>query len=72
MGLSGAGASAVTRWKKQYLAEQRGEFAQDKVTLDASQRRIKELEAELAYAKEDIRLLKKAAALFIRDNPNLK
>lgn len=72
MELSGAGASAVTRWKKQYLAEQRGEFAQDKVPLDASQRRIKELEAELAYAKEDIRLLKKAAALFIRDNPNLK
>ena len=72
MELSGACSSAVTRWKRQYLAEQRGEFAQDKVPLDASQRRIKELEAQLAYAKEDIRLLKKAAALFIRDNPNLK
>ena len=72
MELSGAGASAVTRWKKQYLAEQRGEFTEGKVPLDAAQRRIKELEKELAESKEDVRLLKKAAALFIRDNPSLK
>lgn len=72
MDLSGAGASAVTRWKKQYLAEQRGELTEGKVPLDAAQRRIKELEKELAESKEDVRLLKKAAALFIRDNPSLK
>lgn len=72
MELSGTATSAVTRWKKQYLAEQRGEFAKDKIPLDASQRRIKELKQELAQAKEDVRLLKKAAALFIRDNPNLR
>ena len=33
MELSGAAASAVTRWKRQYLAEQRGEFAKDKIPL---------------------------------------
>lgn len=72
MEISGAGATAVSRWKKQYLAEQRGEFSDNKVPLDATQRRIKELEKALAESQEDVRLLKKAAALFIRDNPNLK
>lgn len=72
MEISGAGATAVSRWKKQYLAEQRGEFSENKVPLDAAQRRIQELEKALAESQEDVRLLKKAAALFIRDNPNLK
>jgi len=40
--------------------------------LDADKRRIKELETKLAESQEDVRLLKKATALFIRDNPNLK
>jgi transposase len=72
MDISGAAASAVTRWKKQYLAEQRGEFMADKTPLDADKRRIRELERQLAESQEDVRLLKKATALFIRDNPNLK
>ena len=72
MAMSGAAASAVTRWKKQYLAEQRGEFMADKTPLDADKRRIRELEKQLAESQEDVRLLKKATALFIRDNPNLK
>ncbi|WP_127470665.1 hypothetical protein [Thiomicrorhabdus aquaedulcis] len=72
MEISGAAASAVTRWKKQYLAEQRGEMIEGKIPLDADKRLIHELKQELAEAREDIRLLKKATALFIRDNPNLK
>ncbi|WP_191603770.1 hypothetical protein [Marinomonas algicola] len=70
--ISGASSTAVARWKKQYLDEQRGEFVQDKVPLDADKRLIEELKKELAESREDVRLLKKATALFIRDNPNLK
>jgi transposase len=72
MEISGAGETAVNRWKKQYLSEIKGEFVAGKIPLDAEQRRIRELEIELAEAREDIRLLKKATALFIRDNPNLR
>jgi len=34
MELSGAGPTAVSHWKKQYLAEQRGEVVEGKVALD--------------------------------------
>lgn len=70
--LSGAGATAVSRWKRQYLAEQRGEVAEGKTALDSDKRRIQELEKQLAASKMDVTLLKKAAAFFIRDNPALK
>jgi len=58
--------------EKQFLAEQYGEFTQNKIPLDADKRLIEELKKELAESREDVRLLKKATALFIRDNPNLK
>jgi len=70
--LSGAGATAVSRWKRQYLAEQRGEVAEGKIALDSDKRRIQELEKQLAASKMDVVLLKKATAFFIRDNPALK
>lgn len=70
--MSGACSSAVVRWKRQYQAEQRGTLIEGKVPLDEDKRLIHELRKELAEAKEDVRLLKKATALFIRDNPNLK
>lgn len=72
MEISGAGATAVARWKKQYINEQCGDFTPNKVPLDADKRLIEELKKELAESREDVRLLKKATALFIRDNPNLK
>lgn len=72
MEISGAGETAVNRWKRQYLAEKEGNFVDGKTPLDADKRRIRELEIELAEAREDVRLLKKATALFIRDNPNLR
>jgi transposase len=70
--LSGAGATAVSRWKRQYLAEKRGELVEGKVALDTDKRRIQALEKELAESKMDVALLKKATAFFIRDNPALK
>ena len=72
MDLSGAGATAVSRWKSQYFAEQRGEVTQGKVALDSDKRRIQILEKQLADSKRDVVLLKKATAFFIRDNPALK
>ena len=72
MDLSGAGATVVSRWKSQYLAEQRGEVVQGKVALDSDKRRIQALEKQLADSKRDVVLLKKATAFFIRDNPALK
>jgi len=72
MDLSGAGSTAVSRWKKQFLAEQRGEVAEGKIALDADKRRIQELENQLTASRMDVALLKKATAFFIRDNPALK
>ncbi|MDF1689006.1 MAG: hypothetical protein P1U35_05295 [Cycloclasticus sp.] len=41
--LSGAGPTSVPRWKKQYLAGQRGEVTEGKTPLDSDKRRIQEL-----------------------------
>lgn len=70
--LSGASSSAVVRWKKQYLDEKKGEIPSDKIALDPQIRRIQELEQQLAEAKKDNEILKKATAFFIRDNPALR
>ena len=72
MDLSFAGSTAVSRWKQQFLAEQRGEFVGGKAALDVDKRRIQELEKQLAESRMDVALLKKATAFFIRDNPALK
>ena len=56
MELSGAGATAVTRWKKQYIAEQQGDFVEGKIPLNADKRRIQALEKQLAEARENVRL----------------
>ena len=70
--LSGASSSAVVRWKKQYLAEKKGDIPSYKIALDPQIKRIQELEKQLAEAKKDNELLKKATAFFIRDNPALQ
>ena len=72
MDLSGAGRTAVSRWKQQYLAEQKGDVAVGKTALDVDKRRIQSLEKQLAESRMDVVLLKKATAFFIRDNPALK
>jgi transposase len=40
MDLSGAGATAIYRWKKQYIAEQQGEVSTTKMALGSDKRRI--------------------------------
>lgn len=72
MEISGAGASAVTRWKRQYLAELKGETPQGKKAMTPEQQRIQELEKQLWRAKRDNDILKKATAFFVRENTNLK
>ncbi len=70
--ISGAGKSAVSKWKQQYIAELQGKTPVNSKALTPEQRRIQELEAQLKRAKRDNDILKKAAAFFILDNPSHK
>jgi transposase len=69
--ISGAGDTAVARWKKQYLAELNGHTPHDKKALTAEQQKIQELEKQLWRAKRDNDILKKAAAFFARESSSL-
>ena len=70
--VSGAGETAVSRWKRQYLAEMNGETPpQGKKALTPDKQHIQELEKQLWRAQRDNEILKKATAFFIRDNSNL-
>ena len=71
MEISGAGATAITRWKKQYLTELNGETPDGKKAMTPEQQRIQELEKQLWRAKRDNEILKKATAFFVRENNNL-
>ena len=66
--ISGAGPTAVSRWKKQYLEEMKGITPQGKKALTADQQRIQDLEKQLWRAKRDNEILKKAASIFIRED----
>jgi transposase len=69
--MSGACSSAVSRWKKQYLAELSGNTPVNANAITPDKQRIQLLEKQLKQAQRDNDILKKAAAFFIRDNPNL-
>jgi len=71
MEISGAGDSAVVRWKKQYLAELKGQTPEGKKALTPEQQKIQELEKQLWRAKRDNEILKKATAFFVRENNQL-
>lgn len=71
MEISGAGDTAVSRWKKQYLAELNGQTPSGKKALTTEQQAIQDLEKQLWRAKRDNEILKKAAAFFARENSNL-
>ena len=71
MEISGAGSTAVRRWKKQYLEELEGITPEGKKALTPDQQRIQALEKQLVRAKRDNELLKKAAAFFAREGTNL-
>ena len=68
MELSGAGYTAVARWKKQYLDELDGHTPEGKKALTSEQQEIQKLKKELWRAKRDNEILKKAAAIFIRED----
>ncbi len=69
--ISGAGDTAVSRWKKQYLEELNGQTPHGKKALTPEQQTIQELEKQLWRAKRDNEILKKAAAFFARENSSL-
>ncbi len=66
--MSGAGKSAVSRWKQQYLSELDGKSPENVQALTPEQQRIQLLEKQLKRALKDNDILKKATAFFIRDN----
>lgn len=70
--MSGAGKSAVSRWKVQYQAELSGKTPENAKALTEEQRKIQLLEKQLKQALRDNEILKKAAAFFILDNQNAK
>jgi len=72
MEISGAGSTAVRRWKKKYLEEINGTTPQGKKALTADQKYIQELEKQLRQAKRDNEILKTATAFFVREGINLK
>ncbi len=71
MEICGAGATAVRRWKKQYIEELKGITPEGKKALTPDQQRIQELEKQLVRAKRDNEILKKATAFFAREGINL-
>jgi len=62
MEISGAGATAVARWKSQYQQELKGHTPDGKNAFTPEQQRIQELEKQLWRAKRDNEILKKATA----------
>lgn len=68
MDISGAGQTAVNRWKNQYLAELSGKTPMSKNALTAEHQEIQQLKKQLWRAKRDNEILKKAAAIFIRED----
>lgn len=68
MEISGAGQTAILRWKKQYLDELNGITPEGKKALTDEQQEIQSLKKQLWRAKRDNEILKKAAAIFIRED----
>lgn len=66
--ISGAGSTAISRWKKQYLDELEGKTPEGKKALTAEHQEIQYLKKQLWRAKRDNEILKKAAAIFIRED----
>lgn len=66
--ISGAGSTAISRWKKQYLDELEGKTPEGKKALTAEHQEIQDLKKQLWRAKRDNEILKKAAAIFIRED----
>jgi len=59
MEISGAGDTAVSRWKRQYIAELAGQTPDGKEALTPEQQKIQSLEKQLWRAKRDNDILKR-------------
>lgn len=68
MDISGAGPTAVARWKKQYLEELAGKTPDSKNALTTEHQEIQLLKKQLWRAQRDNEILKKAAAILIRED----
>ena len=66
--IANACKSAVGRWKRQYLQEKQGVTSTLKPALSPEHQEIQRLKKELARAKRDNEILKKATALFAQDS----
>ena len=66
--ISGAGPTAISRWKKQYLAELDGQTPQSGKAMTPEQQEIQSLKKQLWRARRDNEILKKATALFAVDS----
>ena len=66
--ISGAGPTAVARWKKQYLAGFNEQTPTSSKAMTPEQQEIQSLKKQLWHAKRDNEILKKATALFAMDS----
>ena len=65
--IANASTSAVGRWKRQYLEEKQGVTSTKVSALSPEYQEIQRLKKALARAHRDNDILKKAAALFVKD-----
>jgi len=65
--IADASTSAVGRWKRQYLEEKQGITSTKIPALSPEHQEIQRLKKALARAHRDNDILKKAAALFVKD-----
>ena len=64
---SGAGETAVKRWKQQYLAEKAGNPLPNKSALTEEQREIQQLKQRIKQLETEREILKKASAFFAKE-----
>lgn len=64
---SGAGETAVKRWKRQYLAERAGKPLPAGQALTPEQREIQQLKQRIRQLETERDILKKASAFFARE-----
>ena len=64
---SGAGATAVKRWRQQYLAEQAGKPLAHHTALTEEQREIQQLKQRIKQLETERDILKKASAFFAKE-----
>ncbi len=68
--ISGAGKSAVARWKKQYIDELGGKTPDGKRALTAQQQEIQDLRKQLWRAKRDNEILKRLLPFLFKKTKN--